>query len=785
MHSGLILHPTYRVRSGRPVVQLYGRLSGGRPFLLEDDRFRPYFFVRETDVDVARRGRGVEVRATELHTLSGDPVVRATLPTPGDVPAQRHQLAAQGIPSFEADIRFAYRYMMDLALHTSVAIDGRVTSERGNLLYFHNPELTSGECDAEFTHLSIDLETSSDASEIFSVALVGRQTEEVHLVSRDRVPGARSHPNERALLIAVAARIRELDPDLLVGWNVIDFDLAVFALRCRQLAIPQQASSIGRAPGPIEFLSDASFARQSRASIPGRMVLDAIPLVRDALRLDDYRLQTVSQAVLGRGKLIDDETPDPASEITRLYHEQPDALVAYNLEDARLVSEILEQEGLLTLAGERSRLSGMQLDRVGASIASFDLLYLPELRRRGYVAPNVDTSRSQQLVQGGAVLSPEPGLIDNVAVFDFKSLYPSLIRTFNIDPLALACGEREPPGSAIVAPNGARLSREPAILPRIIERFMAGRERARRRGDRHAEQAIKIMMNSMFGVFAARACRFFDPNLANAITSFGQQTLTWACQAFERDGVRILYGDTDSVFVQLTGAAEAESACVEANGLRERVTDELGARIAHEYDVEAKLDLELEKIFAHLYLPRVRRGRAGSKKRYAGWLAGEERLEIVGLESVRRDWPAVARRLQRGMLTRLFHNEDTRPFVREVVGRVRSGELDHELVYTRRIRKRSLEHYTASSPPHVQAARELQSRLGKEPGSTVRYVITQRGPRALLPGEPLPPDIDRRHYVERVLRPVAEAILSELESSFDAALGEPYQLNLLQPSSLP
>ena len=111
--------------------------------------------------------------------------------------------------------------------------------------------------------------------------------------------------------------------------------------------------------------------------------------MRDALRLDDYRLETVARAVLGRGKKIDQDAPDAAAEIARLYREDPEALVAYNLEDARLVLEILEREGLLALCVERSLLSGMPLDRVGASVASFDRLYLPELRRRGRVAPSV------------------------------------------------------------------------------------------------------------------------------------------------------------------------------------------------------------------------------------------------------------------------------------------------------------------------------------------------------------------------------------------------------------
>ena len=156
----------------------------------------------------------------------------------------------------------------------------------------------------------------------------------------------------------------------------------------------------------------------------------------------------------------------------------------------------------------------------------------------------------------------------------------------------------------------------------------------RQRIDRHADQAIKIMMNSMFGIFAAPACRFFSPELANAITHFGQQTLAWTCESFERRGVKVLYGDTDSVFVQLPEDEGAESCEKKAEALRQQVAKEIVDRIHAEYDVEARLDLELEKIFSRFLLPRVRGGKGGSKKRYAGWVgdpkSGLEVREALG-----------------------------------------------------------------------------------------------------------------------------------------------------------
>jgi DNA polymerase-2 len=765
---GLILHPSFRIRDGRPVVRLVGRLAHDVAFLVEDDRFRPYFFVAQEEAAALAGGPGVELRQTDLRDMRGRKVVEVVAQLPGDVPPLRERVEQTGGCALEADLRFAYRYLIDRGILAGVAIEGRAEAIRPGLVRFRNPELAPADCRPPLRTISIDLETAPDASEIFSIALAGEGVAEVHLVASAPVAGAQVHPDERHLLAAAAERLRALDPDILTGWNVVDFDLRTWVRRARALGLTAQ---LGRVPGAVTFQRDQRFTRQTRADVPGRAVVDGVALARDALRLEDYRLETVARAVLGRGKLLDADAPDAAAEIRRLYREDPEALVAYNLEDARLVLDILQREGLLALTLERSALCGMPLDRVGASIASFDRLYLPELRRRGFVAPSVNPQRKTAQVRGGALLEPEPGIFTNVAVFDFRSLYPSLIRAFNLDPLAHARAADDE--DAIEAPGGARFARGDAILPAVIERFMERREEAKRRGDRHADQAIKIMMNALFGVLGAGSCRFFDPDVANAITGFGQQTLHWTREAFEDEGVRVLYGDTDSVFVQLDPAARPEAALAAAEALRDRVERSIDARIRSAYRVEPRLQLQFERLFERFFLPRVRGGRSGSKKRYAGWVGGQ--LVIVGLEAVRRDWPAVARRLQQGMLTRLFRDEEVAPFVRGLVSGVLAGDFDEELVYVKRIRKGSVAGYTATTPPHIQAARKAAGAVGP----VVRYVITLRGPEPVLPGRPLPGSIDRHHYVEHVLQPVADGILPHVDSSFAEAIGRARQLSLL------
>ncbi len=165
-------------------------------------------------------------------------------------------------------------------------------------------------------------------------------------------------------------------------------------------------------------------------------------------------------------------------------------------------------------------------------------------------------------------------------------------------------------------------------------------------------------------------------------------------------------------------------------------------------------------------MPEVRGGATGSKKRYAGLVVGpgEESLELVGLEAVRRDWSAVARRFQRELLHLVFHDRPVEEFIRGFVADLRAGRFDDELAYRKAIRK-PLDSYTKTTPPHVKAARKQTG----GPGRIVTYVVTTAGPEAV--GEmTAPPDYE--HYVTQQLRPIADALLHFLGApDFDTIAG--------------
>jgi DNA polymerase-2 len=754
---GFILTPTYRVVRGVPEVHLYGVLESGEPCLIVDDRNRPHFFVREDDRDrVHSVAPGIAVEPTAFHSLRGEAVAIVTVGVPGDVPPLRSRLETAGVECLEADVRFAYRFLIDRGIRGAFAVDGssEVRPRVGHV--FRNPELLPAHWAPSLKTLSIDIETDPTASKLYSIALHTAEFSRVILVHDRIFENAEPVHSEKAAIRRFLEYLDLLDPDVITGWNVVDFDLAVLARMARRHGI---RFAVGRGEEEFSLQKDASFTRESRAVVFGRQVLDGLALMRGAfIRLDDYKLETAAQAFLGRGKLMSGDHRHV--EIEAAYRDDPQKLVDYNLQDARLVLELLDRTGLVRLAVERSLLTGMQLDRVSAAIASIDSLYLNALRRRRGVAPSVGAGDKSARISGGYVMESKPGLYDNVLVFDFKSLYPSIIRTFNIDPLTLA---RAPTDAASVvrAPNGACFRRDlVGIIPELLTQLASERERAKTAGNAVKSNAIKILMNSFYGVLGAGASRLFSPDVANAVTHFGQRLIRRAAEAARSRGYEVIYGDTDSLFVD-----PKETDTQRAQALGERLCVEIGADVSagieKEFGCRSVLELEFEKLYRRFFLPEIRGGKVGSKKRYAGLVGvdGREEIEFVGLESVRRDWSEVSKRFQHGLLQRVFHDEAVDDFIRGFVADLRNGRFDDLLVYKKAIRK-GLADYTKTTPPHVKAARKL----AETPRGIIAYVMTTNGPE---PVENLTGSPDYEHYIEHQIAPIADAVLRFLGTSFE------------------
>lgn len=651
--------------------------------------------------------------------------------------------------------------------------------------FFRNPRVTAAEHALQAVWAAIDIETDrhgrvtavSLAAEGYeSVLIQGPDTGDTRITSLD---------SEKRLLEGFCAGMRHLDPDVITGWNVTGFDFTVLARRCAACGVPFDIGRTGQEHVRVRTTPSGLV----RVVVPGRQVVDAMKIVRGSgRRFDGMRLETVAQGVLGTGKSVTAEGGDKMVELERLQQEDPRAFGLYCLRDSRLVLDILRTTGLDTLSLARAGLTGISLDMAWTSIPAFERIYALELIKRRIRPPRAAAPDAEFGAPGGTVLEPIPGLFRNVLVFDFRSLYPAVMRSFNIDPLAYARAQRNPREAQLIAPNGAGFSRQAGILPNLLDGYFRSRQQALEAGDSIGAHVYKILMNSFYGVLGSSGCIYARRELAGAITGFGKLCLHFARDFFRAAGMTVLYGDTDSVFVYAAGAEFAERSAA----LAQQLNQELDAHIRGEYGVESQIRIRFEQAYRWLLLPRLRapdaeeriRGRA---KGYAGLTASGE-LEVRGIESARSDYTALARRVQRELLQHLFAGADAEKlagYMHDVVLQLRRGQLDSELVYHKVLRRPARE-YIKSVTPQVRAARRLgwTTQRGR-----ISYVMSLDGPKPVYPdGKPrlqqqITPDYS--HYIDHQLQPIWKSIVETvvLGDSLVRSL-DPDQA-AVEPNSLP
>jgi len=684
------------------------------------------------------------------------------------------RLRAAGVDVYEGDVRPPERYMMERFITAPVWFGG-------------TPDATGALCDAQMKPapdyrpplklVSLDIETTAQG-DLYSIALEGCGERQVYMLGppnkTDVVDFKLDYCDTRAQLLERPNQwLAEHDPDAIIGWNLVQFDLRVLHEHAQRLNVPLM---LGRGDEPMAWREHGS-RNHYFAAAAGRLIIDGIEALRSATwSFESFSLENVAQTLLGEGKDI--STPyQRMDEINRMFAEDKPALARYNLKDCELVTRIFAKTELLKFLLERASVTGLPADRNGGSVAAFTHLYMPLMHRPGFVAPNLG-DKPPQASPGGFVMDSRPGLYESVLVLDYKSLYPSIIRSFLIDPVGLVEGLKHPDDSESVEGfRGARFSRTRHCLPSIVARVSEGREVAKREHNAPLSQALKIIMNAFYGVLGSSGCRFFDTRLASSITMRGHQIMRQTRQLVEAQGYEVIYGDTDSTFVWLGKAHSQVEAGRIGQALVQHVNDWWREHLHTEFGLQSALELQYETHFTRFLMPTIRGAEEGSKKRYAGLVVhsdGSEDMVYKGLETVRSDWSPLARRFQQELYQRIFHRQPHQDYIRDYVRRTLSGELDELLIYRKRLRRR-LDDYERNVPPHVRAARladEYNDRLNRprqyQRGGWISYVISVNGPE---PMEVRQAPIDYDHYVTRQLQPVADAILPFVNDDFSTLVG--------------
>ena len=761
-HDCFIMTGEYRDERDHHEIRLYGRAEGLGAVALVFTETKPVFFVDREEKLPALDCRFERKQLGKLTSMSGRPVDGLYFNSGKDLRTAADRFKATGVRHYEADVRPVERFLMERFINGRATIAGEGVPE-GGLTVFTNPKIKAAKKTVALQIASLDIETGARSGILYSIAvhLTGQDEERGRVfmlgdARRDMPENLAIYPSERDLLSAFFAWFREQDPDIIIGWYVIGFDLMFLEQKCRDLGLELDLAR----DGSKVVLHDKPGAGYF-ATIAGRQVVDGIPALRHAgYTFTNYKLETVARELLDTGKLITQDGVDKIAEIDRQFREDKPALARYNMEDCVLVSRIFEKVSLIPYMQQRCLYSGLMMDQLGIGNAALDHYYLPKLHRKGMVAPNPADEVEEAVVSEGAADMAKPGHYRNVVALEMVNIWPSLIRVFRIDPLALARAEVEP----VLLPGGYRFSGTEHLLPALFERLMQRWEEARKSNDAIARKALEVQMQAHCKALRAKTNRFYNPTLPEALASVESWLVGQSRKFLEERQYIVAAADAEMIFVVLK-AEEVGTAAASGQRLAEMLTAFWQDRLSKEFGYSS-IEVAFGGHFSHYLVPHYKK----EMRRYAGLMAGKngEKLLLEGLDGVVSGRIALAESFREQLFTRFFAGEKMETWLPQFEGELRQGTYDTDLAYRKRIRKKVSE-YAQNAPPHIRAARMLD-----KPGREVTYVWTLRGP---VPVALEPKDFDYDHYIQKQIAPIANLVLGLRDKTWDT-LTEPEQISL-------
>lgn len=863
-----ILDADYEViNDSNPVIRLFGRGADGKSVCCFVPGFEPYFYLKASgDLHAVARlikETFAQVKKVEIvekfepigYQKTKKEMLKITTHLPRDVPEIRDDILklqevmrAEGKwEVYETDILFRNRFLIDKNLGGMVWLSAE-GAPVDPVKYFRGGNSGSSRCEnfacdssilasgfkkienftiAPLKYLSFDIEClpldggmpSPDVSPIIMISFSfepeyrGHKTlvllaKPAEGINSDVLPCK----DETEMLNRFFEIFCEYDPDIVAGYNHQDFDIPYITDRVRALAAQGKAINpvVGRDGSKIGY---RRFGLLTRTEIKGRVVVDALPLVRRAFSLKQYTLRAVSKELLNREKL--DVPPLEMEEYWFDTGEKFRKFVDYARRDAELALELILNLRLLDKYIALAQVSGSLLQEIvdGGQTSMVETLLLREFGRRDRVLlPKPDDEVSAERyemssdLKGGEVLEPKKGLLENVIILDYKSLYPTIMMAHNLCYSTVVTGDR-PDGATIKPPSGGEFVPPdvykgivPSILEDLLNQRSLTKKRMRSTSDENeyrvldaTQLAVKILLNSFYGYSGYARARLYNLTLANAVTSFGRSNIlntrdiintigkivlrNGAALLLEEAGelsphdkvveLSVAYGDTDSVFVhcQSTEDLSLEEVSLVGNRLSNIVSASL----------PDPMELEFESI--------AKRALLIAKKRYALWLfeprnsGWEDKIKVKGMETVRRDWCELTSVTLNRVLELVLKEGDVDravEHVRKVVNDVRNldpakdSQIIESLILTRTL-TRKLESYK-NKQPHLTVAEKLKERTGVMPsiGTRIPFIITAG--KGLFVDRAEDPDYVREHnipidvdyYIKKQILPPVERILEVL-----------------------
>ncbi|MBC9985644.1 MULTISPECIES: DNA-directed DNA polymerase [unclassified Haloferax] len=694
-------------RDEYPVIHIFGRTADDETEHVRVLGFRPYFYAPTDSLDDGDLDKDV-ITGTEdgYESIRGEELTKIFGRTPRDVGQIRDEF-----DHYEADILFPNRLLIDKDIKGGVSVPERRLDD-GTIQIPHQ-EVAPAEVDANLRVNTFDIEvndrngfpedgeepiiclTSHDSYRDEYVVWhavadegLGKRPDALpnyDFLGEDGDVEVRTFDEEAEMLDAFLTYIEETDPDILTGWNFEDFDAPYFLDRLEEV---DKRTDLNLDYNRISRLGEVWRGGWGGPDIKGRVVFDLLYAYKRTqfTELESYRLDAVGELELDAGK------ERYSGDIGDLWEEDPERLLEYNLRDVELCVEIDRKQDIIAFWDEVRTFVGCKLEDAPTPGDTVDIYVLHKVHGE-FALPSKGKQESEDY-EGGAVFDPITGVKENVTVLDLKSLYPMCMVTINASPETKVDPERYD-GEVFRAPNGTHFQQEPdGMIREMVDELLTEREEKKSLRNSHdpgsseyeqfdrQQAAVKVIMNSLYGVLGWDRFRLYDKEMGAAVTATGRKVIEFTEQAANQIGYDVAYGDTDSVMLELGPDVSKEEAIEQSFDIEEHINaayddfarDELGAD-------EHRFQIEFEKLYRRFF-------QAGKKKRYAGhivWKEGKDvdDIDITGFEYKRSDIAQITKEVQKNVIDMIVHGEDTeviKDYLHDIITDFEAGNLPLEQV---------------------------------------------------------------------------------------------------------
>ena len=743
---------------GKAAIWLWGVTHDGKRVLVIDANFQAYFYL------LPKKGQDINQLKDRMEEEKPHPSVERVIMEKKKRLAEEWQVLKVfckdsdtlekcarecvkqlGVEaSFEDKLRYSIKYQIEFEIRpcqwysvegSESTVDPRkyhvdkvfeTTGHPASLPRENNPKLRL----LSFSILAIS-PTGSPSALRDPVKLVAWKNNE------DQASTIQSEKNADEEIIEGLSKVHQkFDPDVVFSFGGNTFDWPYLIKRAN---LTKAKLSVGRDEGP---------ARQSlygHFSLTGRANVDLLDFSED---LYDVKIKNVENVARFLGVEASTPTIDETEYYDRWTSHDNSALVGQMKAQAASVFNVGEDALDYTL--QLSNLSALPPDQVLAAAVGFrvDNYLMMEAHKLGELIP----AREELNIipyKGAIVLEPSVGLHDSVAVLDFSAMYPSLMVKYNISPDTLV--DRAGEDVFEVPEVGHHFRKNPPGLYKIVlSQLIASRQAAKReaaktpRGTpehkilKAREKATKVITNATYGYAGWAGSRWYSREVAESAAALGRDTINKSIELAKNLGLNVLYGDTDSLFVEYE--------------------EKLVNQFIKEIDKNLGLEINLGQLYKRILFTEA-------KKKYAGLLDNGE-LDVVGMEAIRGDWSNLARNVQNEVLRLVL--EDANPtraksYVMDLTKDLESAKVPKSsLVIWKTLTKRPDEYEV--NAPHVEAARKMAKEgWPVSVGDKVGFIITKKTGKLYQKAEPhfkvSLDQVDYDYYVRNQIVPAAVRVL--------------------------